>query len=90
MTAIRSAKESASSWSCVTKTAPTPFCLRSCLISRRVAWRSRVEIGERLVEQDQPGPGGEGPRQRDALLLSAGKLVGKAFAITGEADHVEE
>ena len=36
---------------------------------------ARVERGERLVEQQQPGRGGERARDRDALLLAAGELA---------------
>ena len=37
--------------------------------------QARVEVGERLVEQDRARLGDQGPRQGDALLLAAGELV---------------
>jgi hypothetical protein len=36
----------------------------------------RVEVGGRLVEQQQPGIGGDGPGDRQSLLLAAGQGVG--------------
>ena len=39
-----------------------------------------VEVGERLVEQQQLGPRRERARERDALLLAAGELVRIAVA----------
>ena len=35
-----------------------------------------VEIAQRLVEQDELGPGDEAARERDALLLAAAQLAG--------------
>jgi hypothetical protein len=39
--------------------------------------RDRVERSERLIEQNHAGPGGDAPRQCDALSLATGELVGK-------------
>ncbi len=49
-----------------------------------------VEIGEWLVQQDQPRPWGDRPREGDALLLAAGELVGIAVAEPPEADELEQ
>jgi hypothetical protein len=75
MTATRSASDSASSWSWVTNTA---VCVggpqdRADVLADRGA-QGRVEVGERLVEQDQVGLRGERAGQRDPLLLAAGQL----------------
>ena len=46
-----------------------------------------VEIGERLVEQDHLRPRRQGARQRHALLLPAGELIGGAPAQPGQPDR---
>ena len=48
-----------------------------------------VERGERLVEEEELRPGGEGAGEGDALLLAAGELEGVAGAEVGEADDAE-
>jgi len=48
-----------------------------------------VEVGEGFVEQDDRRIGGEGPGDRDPLLLAARELVGAPSALGGEADQVE-
>jgi len=48
-----------------------------------------VEIGQRLVEQQQAGPGHHGASQRDPLLLAAGELVGIAGCQCAEPDPLE-
>lgn len=48
-----------------------------------------IEAGGRLVSQDQPGPGEEGPRDGDALLLAAGEHGG-ATARIGQAHAAGE
>ncbi len=50
----------------------------------------RVERRQRLVEQQQPGRGRERARERDALLLPAGKLSRIFAAAVGQADEVQE
>jgi hypothetical protein len=35
-----------------------------------------VEVGERLVEEEEPGPVGDRARERNPLLLAAGQLGG--------------
>ena len=49
-----------------------------------------VERAERLVHQEQPGPLGEGARDRDALLHPAGELVGVPIGEVGEPDEGDE
>ena len=43
-----------------------------------------------LVEQQQLGRGRDRPRDRDALLLTAGEPVGVVAGLGGEADAVEQ
>ena len=69
----------------------TPSRRCSDLISsRRRTPHARVERGERLVEQQQPGRGRERARERDALLLAAGKLHRIFGFLIGEADEREQ
>ena len=58
------------------------------LRAHRLAQRG-VERGERLVEEDERRVGGEGPGERDALLLAAGQLVGAAVLEPAQPDEVE-
>ena len=48
-----------------------------------------VEGGEGLVEEQQPGFGGEGPGQCDPLGLTAGEGPGSVLSPVGQADPVE-
>ena len=41
-----------------------------------VARALRIEVGRRLVEQDEPGAHGNDPGEREALLLSTGQALG--------------
>ena len=50
----------------------------------------RVERRQRLVEQQQPRRGGERARQRDALLLAAGKLRRKLGPAARQADELQQ
>jgi hypothetical protein len=43
-----------------------------------------------LVEQDQPGPRRQGARQLEPLLLGERETAGRAAALGGEADEVED
>ena len=45
-----------------------------------------VEGGERLVEEQQPGFGGQGAGERDPLRLAAGQLARSVPGAVGEAD----
>ena len=47
----------------------------------------RVELGGRLVEQQQPRPGGQRRAERDALELAAGQLVRRAVEQPGDAER---
>ena len=49
----------------------------------------RVEVRERLVEQQHRRRVDERPRQRDALLLAAGELVRVAALVRGHVDELE-
>ena len=46
-----------------------------------------VELGGRLVEQQQPRPGGERRAERHALELAAGQLVRRAVEQPGDAER---
>jgi len=48
-----------------------------------------VERAERLVEQQHGGLYDQRPRQRDALLLAAGKRLRHALRIGVQLDHLE-
>ena len=48
-----------------------------------------IQRRERLVEQQQPRAGAEGPRERDALLLAARQALHAPAGETGEADLVQ-
>ncbi|GMA32050.1 hypothetical protein GCM10025875_20420 [Litorihabitans aurantiacus] len=49
----------------------------------------RVEVGQRLVEQQQLRADRDGAGERDALLLAAGELLRAAAGQVAEADEVE-
>ena len=64
--------------------------LEDCLSSRAHALAQLgVEVGERLVEQENFRLDHEAARKRDALLLAAGELVGIALLEPGEVDQRE-
>ena len=72
ISATRSATANASSWSCVTNSAVTsePAQRGAQLVARALAQR-RIEVGQRLVEQQHARLDHQRARQRDALLLAA-------------------
>ena len=49
-----------------------------------------VEGAERLVEEQHVGLVDQRPRERDALLLPAGQLVGAALLVAGQVDLLED
>jgi hypothetical protein len=51
--------------------------------------QARVEVGERLVEQQDLGLHHEGPRHRHPLLLAPRELARIARAVAGELHHLE-
>ena len=51
----------------------------STQISSNVAARSGVQGGQRLVEQEEPGLGGQGTGECDALRLAAGQGRGRCW-----------
>ena len=53
------------------------------------AAQRRVEVRERLVEQQDRGIGCERPRDRDPLLLATRELVRAAAPLVAEADELE-
>jgi hypothetical protein len=50
---------------------------------------ARCRRGQGLVEQQQPGPYGQGAGERDPLRLPAGERTGPAAGVLGQADAVE-
>lgn len=54
--------------------------------------RDGIEGAERLVEEQQAGTGGEGPRDSDSLTLAAGELIGMAagHVVSAETDLIEK
>jgi hypothetical protein len=50
----------------------------------------RIEVAGRLVGEQDVGVAGERPRQRHALLLTAGQLARQVIQATAEADLVEQ
>ena len=78
ITAMRSAVVIASSWSWVTKIVVMPRLplQREQLVAHLHA-QLRVEVRQRLVEQQHLRLDREGARERDALLLAAGELAGR-------------
>ena len=80
MTAMRSDRISASSWSWVTKMVVSPS--RAAGGASRAACLAQlaVERAERLVEQQQPRVEDDGAGQRHALLLAARELARQALA----------
>ncbi len=90
MTTMRSEIDSASSWSCVTKTVVMPSC---CWIGADFLAQRHADLGverrERFVEQQHLRLDGERAGKRDALLLAAGHLVGEAVGEMIELDQAE-
>ena len=59
----------------------TPFQARRSSSNLRLGYG--VQRGQRLVEQQAPGPRHQGSRQRDPLPLPAGNLAGAALGAQG-------
>ena len=82
---------SATSGLCVTSTNVVPV---SVLMRRRVAddllGRRGVQVAGRLVAEDDRRVVDERPRDRDALLLSAGQLARGMAHPVAQADEVEQ
>ena len=90
MTATRSPTVSASAWSWVTNRAGVPVQAEDVGdLGAQPTAEVGVEAGERLVEQHQAGPRGEGAGQRDPLALAARQLVRVAAAVAGQPDDLQ-
>ena len=76
MTTILSLSTIASDWSWVTQIVVTPVrsWMRAELEAHLLA-QAGIQIGQRLIEQQNLGVVGERPAKRDALLLAAGQLA---------------
>ncbi len=68
---------------------PSGRRMRGHLVAQLTA-EMRVDVRPRLVEQDRLRCRRQRPRERDALLLAAGELVGIALAETAEVDEREQ
>ncbi len=91
MTATRSASDRASSWSWVTSSAVAPLLAQHLdAPGSHLRSQARVERVERLVEQHELRRRRERTRERDALLLTAGQLVGAALGEMGKADEIQQ
>ena len=84
MMPISSAIAKASCWSWVTRIAVVPLALEDVAhFEREPLAQVDVEVGERLVEQQQFGARRQRAGQRDALLLAAGEFVRILVALAG-------
>ena len=82
MTAIRSAIDIASSWSCVTSSVVTcDLLVQPAQPLAQLGADLRVQRAERLVEQQHARLDGQRARQRHPLALAAGELVGVALGV---------
>ena len=87
MTAIRSDRVIASSWSWVTNTLVVPELQVEVLdLGPHPAAQAGVEVAERLVEQEDERLLDERPTERHALLLAAGHLAGLALQQVGDVE----
>ena len=68
--------------------APLAQCLAE--LGRQLAPQRRIQRRERLVEQQHIGIGRERARERDALLLTAGKLRGVPRAERADAQSIDD
>ena len=57
-------------------------------LATQFAAQRRIEVGERLVEQEQRRPPHQRAAQRDALTLATGQLGGLAFETVSHAEKV--
>jgi hypothetical protein len=91
MTTMRSATESASSWSCVTMIVVTPsFCW-----SERISWRSRTRSRASSAEsgssrRSRPGAVASARARAMPLLLAARELGRELGAAARQADQLQQ
>ena len=52
--------------------------------------QARVEVGQRLVEQQHARPDDDRARERDALLLAARELAGKLLLVARQPDQLQD
>ena len=90
-TATRSAIESASSWSCVTRIAVAPAAAQHVdHLAAHARAQLDVERRERLVEQHERRARRERAGERDALALAAREVVRQPLLEAGEPDQLEQ
>ena len=91
MTAIRSARLRASSWSWVTNTAVAPAASEDrSHLGTHVHPQRGVEVGERLVEQDERGFRAPAPApSATRCCWPPDSSCGQPVGAVGEADEVE-
>src|SRR3984957_9766350 len=88
--ATLSAADSASSWSCVTRTPAIPVARSAPRTSARTEDRRLASSAANGSSGGASfGRGGQRPRDRDPLLLAAGELVRVTAAEIGQPDQVE-
>ena len=91
ITTMRSAIDSASSWSCVTMIVVTPSRCCSARISPRRRTRSSASSADSgSSSSSSAGRRGQRARQRDALLLAARELRRVLGAAVGQADQLQQ
>src|SRR5690348_268233 len=66
------------------------FVVQAADLEAHLAAEVRVEVRQRLVEQQDAGIGRERARERDALLLAARKLARVVIGVLGQARRVEQ
>ena len=90
ITAMRSDRISASSWSWVTNSGgQAEPALQALHLELHLLAQLAVERAERLVEQQQARAEHDGARKRDALLLPARELARQAAAVSRKVDERE-
>ena len=64
-----------------------PLLVDAAQDAEQLVARDRVELGRRLVEQQQPRAAGQRGAERDPLELAAGQLVRRAVEQAGDAER---
>ena len=68
----------------------TDFLLNAADLGPHLNAEVRVEVGKRLVKEQDARLHDQSARQRDTLLLTARKLVGHAVFHAGQLDEIED
>ena len=90
ITATRSDMLSASVWSWVTNKVVTPtLCWRRRSSNLDGLPQTGVEVGQWLVEEEQPRPRDQRPRERHPLLLPTGQLCAAPAGDVEQLDRIQ-